>query len=104
MQKAWDNDRFEVTKLQLFLNLFIGTTTITGIFDDATEARVIEFQELYRSEILDPWFERGIVPHNRPTGFVYKTTRWKINDIICPGFEPYPSFDGETLTSNTVIR
>jgi hypothetical protein len=104
MQAAWDNDPFEVTKLQLFLNMFVGTTSVTGVFDAATVVRVKEFQEQYRSEILEPWYQRGIVPHNRPTGFVYKTTRWKINDIICPGFEPYPSFDGESLTKNVVIR
>lgn len=105
MQRETKNDSFEVTKLQMFLSIVMGLPTpVTGIFDTTTEANVKLFQEKYRSEILDPWFKRGIVPHDRPTGFVYKTTRWKINDIICPGFEVYPSFDGENLQSNIVIR
>jgi hypothetical protein len=105
MQKAWDNDPFEVMKLQMFLNIIMGETlTVDGVFGIETDAAVKRFQERYRSEVLTPWFELGIVPHNEPTGFVYKTTRWKINDIVCPGFEPYPSFDGEDLTSNVVIN
>jgi hypothetical protein len=101
MQIGVSNDSWEVTKLQMFLSIVMGLPTpVTGIFDSTTDANVKLFQERYRSEILDPWYERGIVPHNRPTGFVYKTTRWKINDIICPGFEPYPSFDGENLQTN----
>jgi hypothetical protein len=104
MQAAWNNDRFEVTKLQLFLSMFVATTSVTGVFNEETAAHVKLFQERYRAEVLDPWYQRGIVPHNRPTGFVYKTTRWKINDIICPGYEPYPSFEGETLINNIVIR
>lgn len=105
MQMEIKNDSWEVTKLQMFLSIVMGLPTpVTGIFDATTDANVKLFQERYRSEILDPWFKRGIVPHDRPTGFVYKTTRWKINDIICPGYESYPSFDGENLQSNTVIR
>jgi peptidoglycan hydrolase-like protein with peptidoglycan-binding domain len=101
MQIGISNDSWEVTKLQMFLSIVMGLPTpVTGVFDSTTDANVKLFQERYRSEILDPWYERGIVPHNRPTGFVYKTTRWKINDIVCPGYEPYPSFDGENLTTN----
>ena len=108
MQIGWENDSWEVTKLQLFLNLFKGIfggtdNPVTGTFDATTDANVKAFQEHFRSEILDPWYERGIVPHDRPTGFVYKTTRWKINDIVCPGWEAYPSFDGENLSSNVDI-
>jgi peptidoglycan hydrolase-like protein with peptidoglycan-binding domain len=101
MQIGIQNDSWEVTKLQMFLSIVMRyQNPVTGIFDAVTDANVKLFQERYRSEILDPWYERGIVPHNRPTGFVYKTTRWKINDIICPGYEAYPSFDGEDLRTN----
>jgi hypothetical protein len=105
MQIGDNNNAMQVTYLQLFLNtfkdLFGGTANpVTGVFGSITDANVKAFQEHYRSEVLDPWYERGIVPHNRPTGFVYKTTLWKINDIVCPGAVPYPSFDGESLSSN----
>jgi hypothetical protein len=103
MQMGADNDRMEVMKLQSFLNIFrnmFGGTEnpVTGTFGAITDANVKAFQETFRDEILDPWFEQGIVPHNRPTGFVYKTTLWKINDIVC-GAE-FPSLEGETLEEN----
>ena len=100
MQIGIANDSWEVTKLQLFLNIFVGPTPITGIFDSTTDANVKLFQEKYRSEVLDPWVTQGIVPSSEPTGFVYKLTRWKINDLVCPGSEEYPSFEGEDLTTN----
>ncbi|MCA9354224.1 MAG: DUF4114 domain-containing protein [Candidatus Kaiserbacteria bacterium] len=108
MQIGWENDPWEVTKLQLFLSAFRslfggGEQPVTGVFDRTTDANVKAFQEYFRSEVLDPWYVKGIVPHDQPTGFVYKTTRWKINDIICPGWEAYPSFDGENLQSNVDI-
>jgi hypothetical protein len=103
MQKATENDTYQVLKLQVFLNLQGFATPLTGIFGTTTEANVKLFQTKYFDEIIKPWFERGIVPHNRPTGFVYKTTRWKINDIMCPGIEPYPSFDGENLQTNVLL-
>ncbi len=104
MQQATINTPYQVMKLQVFLTLQGFYTPITMVFDATTTANVKKFQEKYASEIIKPWFDLGIVPHNRPTGFVYKTTRWKINDIMCPGIEPYPSFDGENLSSNVVIR
>ncbi len=103
MQAATENNPYQVMKLQVFLTLQGFFTPLTMVFDATTTANVKKFQEKYASEIITPWYERGIVPHTRPTGFVYKTTRWKINDIMCPGIEAYPSFDGETLTANVVI-
>ena len=100
MQIGIENDPIEVMKLQMFLNMFVASTSVTGVFDAITDAHVKLFQEKYRDEILEPWFKLGIVPHNQPTGFVYKLTRWKINDIVCPGSEPYPTLDGENLTNN----
>ncbi len=100
MQIGWENNPWEVIKLQLFLSMVMGyDNPITGVFDRTTDLNVKAFQEVYRSETLTPWFEAGIVPHDRPTGFVYKTTKWKINDIVCPG-DPFPSLDGENLRSN----
>jgi hypothetical protein len=112
MQVGWENDPFEVMKLQWFLHifrdLFGGTENVnngvaSGVFDATTDANVKAFQAYFRSEVLDPWFEQGIVPHNRPTGFVYKTTIWKINDIVCPGAVPEPDLSGEDLSTNVDI-
>ncbi len=100
MQMGVQNDTMEVMKLQLFLNIFVGPNPVTGVFGEITDANVKLFQERYRSEILNPWFEEGIVPHNRPTGFVYKTTLWKINSIVCPDYAEVPVLDGEDLTTN----
>lgn len=108
MQIGAANNSFEVTKLQLFLNIFKSVyggvdNPVTGIFDTTTDANVKAFQEHYRSEVLDPWFNAGIVPHNRPTGFVYKTTLWKINSLVCPELVETPSLEGEDLNSNVDI-
>lgn len=99
------NSSFDVSKLQIFLNIFKGVyggteNPVTGVFGTITDANVKAFQMYYQSEVLDPWFKQGIVPHNNPTGFVYKTTQWKINDILCPGQIAFPSLAGETLATN----
>jgi len=77
----------EVIKLQTFLSGQGFFTPTTGIFDGATEANVRLFQGKHMSEILSPW------DINEPTGYVYKTTRWKINNIICPGSEVFPDLE-----------
>ena len=51
--------------------------TVNGVYDAATLAAVNAFQAKYKSEILTPW---GI---GEPTGFVYLTTRKKINEMYC---------------------
>jgi len=99
------NDTIEVMKLQIFLNIFkdmFGGTEnpVTGTFGTITDTNVKAFQQQFQTEILDPWYNQGIVPHNRPTGFVYKTTLWKINSIVCPDSAVLPSFAGEDLTAN----
>ncbi|MEY3784521.1 MAG: hypothetical protein RLZZ230_843 [Candidatus Parcubacteria bacterium] len=109
MQKGWNNNPFEVTKLQMFLNSFKDTyggveNPITGFFGPVTKANVETFQKSYSVDVLNPWFDKGIVPHSRPTGFVYKTTMWKINSIVCAGYKDIPSFEGENLTTNTAIN
>ena len=99
------NDTIEVMKLQIFLNIFkdmFGGTEnpVTGTFGTTTDANVKAFQQQFQTEILDPWYNQSIVPHNRPTGFVYKTTLWKINSIVCPDYAGQLSFEGEDLTKN----
>jgi hypothetical protein len=105
MQMGIENDKMEVTKLQIFLNVFRGMfggteNPIDGVFGATTDANVKAFQEHFKAEVLTPWFTRGIVPNDRPTGFVYKTTLWKINSIVCPDYAILPDFTGEDLTTN----
>ena len=107
MQMGWENDRMEVMKLQLFLHIFKdlygGTDNpVTGNFGIITDTNVKTFQAFYRNEVLTPWFEEGIVGHEKPTGFVYKTTLWKINDIVCGA--AFPSLEGETLENNVDLN
>jgi len=53
----------------------------TGHFGPETKKGVINFQEKYSSDILEPWgFSRG-------TGMVGKTTREKLNEICFPQSE-----------------
>jgi len=94
MREGIENDAFEVQKLQIFL---IGQgfilLPITGVFDAATDAAVKEFQATHQADVLMPWFEAGLMSHANPTGYVYKTTRWKINNIVCPGSEVLPELN-----------
>ncbi len=107
MQMGAENDPMEVMKLQLFLNIFkdmFGGTAnpVTGTFGIITDTNVKKFQETFKDDILQPWFNQGIVGHTKPTGFVYKTTLWKINDIVCGA--TFPSLEGETLQTNVDIN
>jgi hypothetical protein len=108
MQISQPNDPMEVMKLQLFLDIFKDTfggseNPVTGVFGTVTDENVKAFQAHYSDEILAPWYDRGIVPHMEPTGFVYKTTLWKINSIVCPDNAVLPNFENEDLNSNVDI-
>ena len=73
-----NNDSSEVTKLQLFLKNSEGMNlTVNGTFDQVTFDAVRAFQQKYVSQTMGPWGS------NTPTGFVYITTRNKINEIAC---------------------
>ena len=85
-----DNDPFEVMKLQAFLTGQGFFTPLTSIFDATTDSNVRLFQAAHKADVLTPWLQSGIVPHDDPTGYVYQTTRWKINNIVCPDSEPFP--------------
>ncbi len=92
MKAGLANDEFEVKKLQLFLNVVEGNNLpVTGVFDQATDEAVKAFQLKHQIDVLTPWYVAGIVPHNNPTGWVYQLTRWKINNIVCPGSEALPT-------------
>jgi hypothetical protein len=74
-----NNNPSEVTKLQLFLKNYDNATNleVTGFFDTTTDAAVRAFQDRYKTDVLDAWN----LPSN--TGYVYYTTKKKINEIYC---------------------
>jgi hypothetical protein len=74
----WKNDSAQVLKLQQFLNNHEGITVpLNGFFDQKTFEAVVAFQAKYATSILGPWGGR------KPSGFVYITTRKKINELYC---------------------
>ncbi|MEX0924983.1 MAG: hypothetical protein WDZ82_03525 [Candidatus Paceibacterota bacterium] len=74
----WNNDPVEVAKLQYFLREFEGyNIDVTTVFDQHTYNTVVDFQERYFDEVLAPW------DHTGGTGFVYITTKTRINEIVC---------------------
>ncbi len=80
------NNPDEVKKLQVFLAAlgFMSSTSVSGIFDETTDAAVRSFQIKYLASVLTPW---GL---SNGTGYVYKTTRYTINNMVCPGSEAMP--------------
>ncbi len=90
------NDAGEVSKLQQFLNLeMMAALPVTGFFGAMTEGAVHAFQKKYWQDVLVPWFgqaDSGIMDAADSTGYVYKTTQWKVNMIDCPSLDlPAPS-------------
>ena len=73
------NNPSEVLKLQLFLKNFEGFSTIPtdSFFGIETDKAVRTFQDKYKDDVLTPWN----LPGN--TGYVYYTTKKKINEIYC---------------------
>lgn len=91
------NNPFEVTKLQLFLNEYMGANlAVTGTYDLATKNAVDAFQLRYKDEVLRPWVEAGVhCDVNMPTSYVYKTTQRWINLLKCPTLLiPMPDLSG----------
>ena len=80
-----NNDARQVQRLQYVLRDFEGATiAINGVYDAVTLAAVHAFQSKYESEILTPW---GIT---QSTGYVYLTTRKKVNEVYCRGTKQFP--------------
>ncbi len=77
--KLWSqNDAGDVKDLEDFLNAFEGESLeVNWVYEQADVEAVKRLQLKYASEVLTPW---GI---KNPTGYVYKTTTKKINDIYC---------------------
>lgn len=95
LKLGWANDADQVSKLQDFLNTNMGAALpVSGFFGPATFEAVKAFQKAHWEDVLKPWIGlpgSGIEGENTPTGFVYQTTRWQINNIFCPGSEAFPA-------------
>ena len=73
-----DNNPVEVEKLERFLNEFEGENlAVNGIYEQIDFDAVSRFQEKYLADVLSPW------SHNKATGYVYITTKKKINELYC---------------------
>jgi hypothetical protein len=69
----------EVRKLQTFLNNYEGEKlSIDGKYKKTDYDAVKRFQSKYSTDVLSPWSTQS------STGYVYKTTVTKINQIVCP--------------------
>ncbi len=84
MKMGGQNDADQVRKLQAFLNEQGHIVPIDGFFGASTDAAVKAFQRAHTVEILAPW---GITD---PTGYVYKMTRYVMNNMVCSGSEATP--------------
>lgn len=78
------NDEEQVKRLQHVLKNFEGAKVEeNGVYDEATLSAVHAFQTKYWDTILAPWNIK------QSTGFVYLTTRKKVNEIYCAN-KPFP--------------
>jgi preprotein translocase subunit SecG len=77
----FNNDQVEVLKLQSFLKTYenYDYVDLSGTFDAATLRAVKAFQTRYADDILTPWGYQA----DESTGYVYITTKQKINEIYC---------------------
>ncbi len=65
-------------KIARFLNRYQNAgLSEDGVYSQDDAAAVVAFQEAHRAEVLTPW---GL---DSGSGYVYKTTQDKINDIYC---------------------
>lgn len=73
-----NNDSQEVIKLQKFLNEFENANiALSGVYDKQTQDAIGAFQSKYSVHVLAPWGLKSA------TGYVYQTTRAKINAMVC---------------------
>ena len=84
MRQGKPNDPEQVKLLQQFLNDHMQAgLEVTGFFGPLTTKAVEEFQLKYWEDILAPWVPHGLQGDHTPTGYVYKTTLRKINNLFC---------------------
>lgn len=76
------NNFADVVILQNFLNNHMGKKLpLTGFYDVATYNAVKEFQAKYYASVIAPW--HTYLPGMGVTGYVYQTTRFAVNKILC---------------------
>ena len=96
IQYGYTNNTDDVTRLQNFLNSHEGESlAVTGNYDDPSFEAVKRFQSKYASSVLTVW---GLT---EPTGYVYKTTRNKINSFNCNTVITCPAFVGDFVPGET---
>jgi hypothetical protein len=87
------NDSEQVKRLQSLLVEAEGADLeVSGEYDANTVAAVHAFQTKYTADILAPW---GV---SKSTGFVYLTTRKKVNEIYCKQTKEFPLSNEEVET------
>ncbi|HVY36198.1 MAG TPA: peptidoglycan-binding domain-containing protein [Candidatus Paceibacterota bacterium] len=88
-----NNDKDNVSRLQQFLNTYLGLhLVVDGIFGKDSFNAVKQFQLKEKDNVLSPWVGITLKNNNQATGWVYKTTRHRINEIQCPTLnEPAPT-------------
>jgi hypothetical protein len=84
------NDEEQVKRLQSVLISEGAAIEESGIYDADTLAAVHAFQTKYAGEILTPWGMK------KSTGYVYLTTRKKVNEIYCKMAKEFPLSVDET--------
>lgn len=85
IRSGQENDPSDVRNLQIFLNSFEGNNLeVTSVYDAPTVEAVKNFQVKYSDDVLAPW------QITQPTGFVYVTTRQKINERFCGPDATFP--------------
>ncbi len=69
---------YDAIDLENFLNKYENENLkLNGVFDKKDIEAVKRFQLKYKKDILEPWNEK------KPTGYVFKTTKNKINSLYC---------------------
>ena len=78
MRYGQRNNYNETLKLEKFLRDYRNEEVpLDGFYGRDDEAAVIRLQREYAADVLTPWGLRA------PTGYVFQTTRQKINELYC---------------------
>lgn len=92
MRRGQTNDPEQVMRLQSLLKEYEGMEVPeTGEYDVVSEAAIKAFQLKYADEVLAPW---GI---KEPTGYVFLTTRKKLNEVYCNNTSAFPLTEEEQM-------
>ncbi len=87
LKKGTKNNKDQVKKLQTFLNDYLKLSPalpVNGIFGPQTFKAVVKFQQQETDLVLKPWVGITLKDSKKGTGWVFKTTKTRINNIMCP--------------------